>query len=248
MTMNRQRAALLHLAASIAIIGSVLTVMLILWYPGAWFESMGGKHLVYILAGVDITIGPLLTFVVFQAGKKTLKFDLSVIACLQVAAFCFGLHVLYEARPAYMVFVVDQFRVVTAAELDPKLRAQARHPEFQTLPNHGPLLATAVKPTDERTRQELLLAAQAGVDLHLLPQYWIPYDAKFALHSASSLKVLRDVAPANVGAVDNFLAHAGRDEDSLRYLPLRTRNKEMAALLDAGSGTFVGILDARPWR
>lgn len=248
MIMNRQRAALVHLALSVLVIGSVLTTMLLLWYPGAWFESMGGKALVYILAGVDVTIGPLLTLVVFQPGKKSLKIDLAIIACLQVAAFLFGLHVLYEARPAYMVHIVDQFRAVTAAELDPRLLEQARHPEFRQPPATGPGIATALKPLDEQARQDLLLAAQAGVDLHLLPQYWVPYDAKLALQGASPLGLLREFAPGNAAVVDAFLMREGRSEDSLRFIPLRTRHKELAVLLDAKTGSITGIIDAKPWR
>lgn len=248
MRLNRHRAAAVHLGLSTLIVCTVLALILLQWYPGIWFASMGGRNLLFILAGVDIIVGPLLTWIVFRPGKPTLKFDLSVIAALQFAALLYGLHVLYGARPAFMVFLRDQFRTVSAAELDPVLQAQARYPEFRVTPANGPRLATAETPSDPTQRQSVIYAAAVGLDLHLLPQFWAPYDGQEALRAAQPLPELRAIAPANGPALESFLQEHGRTEGKLRFLPLRTRHKEMAALLDATNGDVIGIIDAKPWR
>ena len=46
--------------------------------------------LILLMIGVDVVIGPLLTLIVFDPKKKHLKFDLVVIAALQLAALAYG--------------------------------------------------------------------------------------------------------------------------------------------------------------
>lgn len=40
-----------------------------------------------LIMGADIVLGPLLTLVVYKAGKKSLRFDLACIVTLQAGAF-----------------------------------------------------------------------------------------------------------------------------------------------------------------
>jgi hypothetical protein len=79
---------------------------------------MGGMGLLKILVGVDVTIGPLLTLIIFDTRKKSLRFDLSVIAFLQIVALAYGVYIMFEARPVYTAFVKDRFEVVPADQLD----------------------------------------------------------------------------------------------------------------------------------
>src|SRR5258708_32700411 len=109
--MTRWRASGLHLFLSIAIAAAVLALMLSLWYPGPLFEAAGGNDLLFILVGVDVVIGPLITLVIFRSGKRGLKFDLAVIGVLQIGALVYGMHVVYLARPAFIAFAKDQFTV-----------------------------------------------------------------------------------------------------------------------------------------
>jgi hypothetical protein len=247
--MSRYQAAAIHLALSASIVGLALTTVLFLWYPGAWFESMGGKHLLFILAGVDVILGPLLTLIVFRSGKKSLKFDLGVIVLLQLSAFLYGIQVIFAARPAYMVLVVDQFRAVTAVELEPELLQTARYPEFRTLPLDGPRIAGSALPTDPAKRDAVTwMSVTQGIDLHQLPEYWEPYAGEKALRIAGSMQSLREIDPANGPVIDAAIASRSLNAEQLRFVPLRTRKKEMAVLIDATSGTVVDIIDAKPWR
>ena len=111
--------------------------MLAVWYPQPLFEAAGGSHLLFILAGVDVVLGPTITLVIFDLKKKplrTLKFDLAVIAILQLAALLYGIHLVFQARPVYVVFVKDHFSLVTAAQIDPDEFAKVTRPEFHNLP------------------------------------------------------------------------------------------------------------------
>ena len=68
--MTKLKAASIHLLLSIFIVATVFAIMYFLWYPKGYFTIMGGKVLVALIGGVDIFLGPILTFVVFKAGKK----------------------------------------------------------------------------------------------------------------------------------------------------------------------------------
>src|SRR5688572_11809421 len=62
--LTRWQASGLHLLISIAIAAAALAVTLLVWYPRPLFEASGGTGLLYILVGVDVAIGPLITLVV----------------------------------------------------------------------------------------------------------------------------------------------------------------------------------------
>ncbi|MEO7743376.1 MAG: creatininase family protein [Usitatibacter sp.] len=89
-----------------------------LWFPQPLFRGAGGRDLFLVLALVDVTIGPLITLVIFKPGKPGLKFDLATIAVLQLAALSYGTHVLFEARPVWVVFLKDRFDLIRANQIE----------------------------------------------------------------------------------------------------------------------------------
>jgi hypothetical protein len=87
---DRVRAGFLHLAVSL-FIAAIITIPVILWlYPNPFFEAAGGLKLFVIILTVDICIGPLLTFFVFDKRKKSLCKDLGFVVALQIAALIYG--------------------------------------------------------------------------------------------------------------------------------------------------------------
>lgn len=231
---NRWQAAGIHFAICVAVAAVVVAVMLALWYPRPLFEAAGGNKLLFILVGVQVVLGPLLTLVVFKSGKRGMKFDLAVIALVQFVALVYGGHVVFLARPAYIVFVKDRFELATAAEIDPQELAAAKRPEFRTLPWTGPRLVAADMPTDPAERNRLVELAFAGLDLQHFPRYYVPYAerAQEVLAKAGSIAGLRKTDPVTAKAVDEYLADSGTREDEVRSLLLRTRFAWIAVLVD----------------
>lgn len=231
--LSRWQASGLHFLICVAIAVAVVTVMLTLWYPGLLFQASGGGGLLYILVGVDVTLGPLLTLIVFKAGKPGMKFDLSVIAAVQVAALLYGGYIVFLARPAFIVFVKDRLEVVSAADLEPEDLAAARYPQFRQPPLTGPLLAAADIPTDTGERQKVILAALSGRDLQHFPRLYVPYAERASeiLARAKPLARLR-TEPEVVQAIDEFLAGVGSGGQDHPALLLRTRFAWLVALID----------------
>jgi len=244
--MSRWKASGIHLLLSIAIASTVLVIMLTLWYPWPLFEAAGGSRLIFILAGVDVTLGPLITLVIFKSGKPGLKFDLTVIALLQVTALVYGVHTVYLARPVYLVFTVDRFDLVTVKDLDPEDLAQVTRTQFKRPPLGRPSYAAAVLPADPAARSKILDTSFAGKDLQMYPQYYVPYEqeAANALKRAKAIDVLLKRDP---DAMQRYLRSAGRSADSVKFLPLRARQTDGAVLLDATSGAPLDIVLVEPW-
>jgi hypothetical protein len=231
---NRWQASGTHLLISATIAALALLVILGVWFPGPLFEAAGGLGLLYLLVGVDVVLGPLLTLIVFRAGKPGMKFDLVAIGTLQLAALLYGCSVVFLARPAFVVFVKDRFELVSVVEIEPAELAKARYPEFRAFPWTGPRLAAADTPADPVERQKLLMLALSGTDLQSFPQYYVPYAERRSevLAAAMTIARLRAAEPVTAKEVDAWLAGSGRKEDEFRVLMLRTRFAWIAVLLD----------------
>lgn len=248
--LSRWQASGLHLLISIAVAAAVLTLMLSLWFPGPLFEASGGNDLLFILVGVDVTVGPLITLVIFRSGKRGLKFDLAVIGALQIGALAYGMHAVYLARPAFIVFVADQFQVASAAQLDPEELAKAKYPEFRQPPLGGPMLAFADLPTDPAELRRFAIVGLGGHDLQEFPRLFVPYADRTAQVLAKSwtLARMRQLEPQAGKVVDAWLAQSGTREADVRYVPMRARRAWLAVLIDARTAQPVKMLISDPMR
>ena len=127
------KASGIHLAICGVIASFVLALMILVWYPAPYFQALGGQKIAMIVIVVDVIVGPLLTLIVYRPMKKGLKFDLTVIALLQVGALAYGVSVLYQGRPVYVVFVKDRFDIVTAVDIDTDSLKKVTLDEFKSL-------------------------------------------------------------------------------------------------------------------
>jgi hypothetical protein len=232
---SRWQAAGTHLLICLVIAAAVISLMLGVWYPGPLFEAAGGTGMLYILVAVDVILGPLLTLVVFKSGKRGMKFDLTMIGLVQIAALIYGVHIVFLARPAFIVFVKDRFELVAAVELESDELAKAKYPQFRAPGWTGPQLAAADMPDDPKERDKLIDAALAGFDLQHFPRYYVPYAdrMKEVLAKAVTVTRLRVSEPVSARVLDAYLASSGLKEDEVRVLMLRTRFAWIVMLLDS---------------
>jgi hypothetical protein len=242
--MSRWRAAAIHLLISAGIAAGVLALMLGVWYGPTLFQAMGGAGLALILIGVDVVLGPALTLVVFRSGKRGLKFDLAAIALFQLAALLYGCYVVSLARPAFIVFVKDQFQVASVAELEPGQLAEAKYPQFRSASWSGPVLVYGDWPQNFEEQQQLMFAALAGADLQHFPKHYAPYaqGRDQILAKAQPLPGVRRTEPEVARRIDEWLARSGVDAQNLRYLRLRGRNAWVAVLIDGRTAEPVKML------
>ena len=113
----RFRAAGCHLGISLAIASLVLFVVYQYWYAGPLAAVAGVGTILVLLLAVDVSLGPIMTFMVFDRRKKSLPMDLALIGLVQLLALGYGLHTVEAGRPHYLVFVKDRFEAVSRADL-----------------------------------------------------------------------------------------------------------------------------------
>jgi hypothetical protein len=241
---TRWQASAVHLAISVAIALLFLALLLLVWYPGPLFEAAGGRDLLLILIGVDVVAGPLITLIVFKWDKPSLKFDLAVVGAVQLAALLYGAHIMFLARPAFLVFVKDQFQVAIAVDLDPAEMEKAKYLQFKHPPLNGPRLAFAEAPADVAEQQRVLKEALAGRDLENFPQHFVPYRerAREVLAKSWTLARMRAQEPQAAKVVDEYLARSGTKDADVRYLRMRAPRAWLAVLIDARTGEPVKML------
>jgi len=247
--MSRWKAAGLHLLISVIVATLVGSLIYFVWYPPPYFRIAGGSTLMPLIMGVDVIIGPFLTLAVFKAGKKGLKFDLTVIALLQIAAFCYGMHTIAVARPVFVVAETDRFVVVAANQLDDKDLADAKQAEFSTRSWTGPRLVGVRVPKQGADAIAMAMSGMAGKDVEKFPKYYLPYAqvADEVMAKAHPLASLVGKQPAKAGQIEGFVSRHGGDLQDYVYLPLQGRLEAFTMVLSTQTQQPVGALDIDPW-
>jgi hypothetical protein len=247
--MSRWKAAAIHLSIS-ATIGVLLAILIFLvWYPPPFFHAAGGDELIGLLVGVDLCIGPLLTLIVFRSGKPGLKFDLAVIGLAQAIALLYGISVMVQSRPIFLVGVLDRFVLVDANEITDADLAEGREPQFRSRSWTGPRLVATELPTDPKELSDLAFSALAGRDVQNLPKYYRDYDrfGPSLLAKAKPLSQLRKSKPKAIPEIDRWLRESGRDETSVVWLPVTALKSDMVMLIDAKSARPLKAIALDPW-
>lgn len=235
-----------HLGLSLVL--CILAAILVfgLWFPYPYREIAGGWDLFILVMLVDICCGPLLTFVVFSNKKprKELLRDLGIIGAIQLVALFYGVYAVSVARPVYLVFEVDRFRVVSVADIDLADLHYAPH-DFQSLSLTGPTLIAARVPKsgDEDFFRAVELGMQ-GIEVSFQPKYWQPYADKKdeVLKRAKSIADLKQKNPDKLAIISFAIEETGLAESSLGYLPLQGRaQSDWVAFIDLRSLGVVGF-------
>lgn len=245
-------ASLVHLCVSILLVSSVLVAVILVWYPSLYFEAMGVGKMLLILALVDVTIGPLITLIIFNPAKKSLKFDLGVIATLQLMALMYGVYTVFSGRPVYAVYNIDRFTIVSAADILPDDLNKARN---RSLPITGPQIVGARLPDDRKERERLLFSSvQGGQDLPQMPQYYLPYqtvasDVKSRMLSFEAL--MKRQPKAKVAEVQTLIAKTvaknGLHIEDVGFVPMHGKVQDLTVVVRRSDASIVSMLPINPW-
>lgn len=243
---TRLRAASIHLVLSALVATLAGLLVFALWYPYPYREISGGRELFLLVVSVDIVLGPMITFAVFNRAKPRaeLRRDLAVVVLLQLAGLAYGLWTVHLARPVHMVFEYDRFRVVHQVEIPLELANQVPA-GIELAPLGGPTLLTLrpFRSTQEKT--EATLAALQGLHLSVRPDLWQSYESGRAqvLAAAHPAAQLMSRFPQRSAEIEATLRISGRPVAAAAYLPLVARKSEAwTVLLDATTAEVIGYL------
>lgn len=266
----RLKAFAYHLSISAVVVAIALTLIFGFWYKPPFSYVQNVYHVVLTLLCVDLVVGPLLTFVVYNPQKKKLKMDLALIGLMQVGALVYGLVVCYQSRPIYAVYSDGMFSTVMSSDyLAPELKKTPASNPYLKYPKMGTMWVGSVKPANIAKPDELFIefSSPTGGGLRLIPRFYVPYE-QLAANAASSgtlastltfkagiippplgkNKVQRPASTASqVEAVRAFAGSFGLPLDKVVLLPLVGPDQTGIVALEAGTGKKLGAVGESPW-
>jgi hypothetical protein len=245
---SRFYAFLVHLGLSSAIAGIAVIVVFFCWYPAPLHKAIGVTEIFLMLLAIDITLGPILTFLVYKTGKASLKFDLTVIALCQLAALSYGMFTMFEGRPAFMVFSVDRFDITRALDIDADSaeKAHSNGNLSAAVSWFKPQWVGAANSQDIERRNEITFSSlHGGPDWPQLPELFVPLE-QLKTQILAKAKPLAELRTFNKQNPD-YTSVINEQDNTVKWLPLRGRQQDMVVLINANTASVIKVIEANPW-
>ena len=241
---KRLKFFLSHLAISAIIAFLAIIIVFCVWYPFPLAKAIGVTYIFLMLLAIDIIVGPVLGFIVYKEGKKSLKMDLGVIIIIQLAALFYGIYSIFEGRPAWLVYNVDRFELVRNNEIVENNIADAM-PQFQHPSNLKPQYAAVQFSKNVKQRNDEMFAeALGGISLAQKPERYVDF-------SHAQAKIQQRMQPLSILEQYNeqtvVQAIVKKYPQAIGFVPLKAVNVDMTVLVDA-QGDVIKIVDLRPWQ
>ncbi len=246
MFIKKLKASGVHLLLSLVVISLAIGLIITFWFPDSLMLVSNFKEIALLIISIDLVLGPLLTFIVFNTQKKALKFDLSVIATIQITALTYGLFTLYQAHPVYIAFNIDRFTLISAIDAKPE---QAIVKEFKISKLSSPKLVVAKLPENKKARSDLVIGVVSGEpDIELRPDLYHPYEENISEILAKSLdpNVIFKKSESKE-KLNSFIKKYGKSKEDYAYFPLEGASKNAVWVLDKKTAKPVDIIMTDPW-
>jgi hypothetical protein len=248
----RLKAFGLHLLASTVALMLIFGALYLGWYrwPGWYLADV--SQVVFVMAGVDLVVGPLLTFVIAQAGKprRVLARDIGVVVVIQLIALIYGTMSIWNGRPLYYAFSETVLQVVQAYDINPGESALARRQKAALAPHWYslPRWIWVPLPQDSKERERIVASAvSGGDDVISMPRYFKPWEQGLP-ELRNQLKKVDDLgyfSAAEKKLLKEHMRAAGLSSDQLNSIPLTGRGHPLLAVLEPASLKITGIFKAK---
>ena len=242
---KRLKFFLIHLSISLIIALSVVGLVFFAWYPTPLVTAVGVTQIFLMMLSIDVIVGPLLGLLVYKEGKKTLKFDLTVIIAIQIAALCYGIYSIEQGRPAWLVYNGDRFELVRKNEIVEQNIKQAR-PQFQQPSCLKPQFVATEFAKDANQRSDDMFAeVLGGISLAQRPERYSDF-AQAKKQMQQRTKSLKELNQYNdVKQVERIVS---KYPQATGFVPLKANAVDMTVLINKDKGEVVKIVDLRPWK
>ena len=233
-----------HLSISFLIALLVIGLVFFVWYPAPLAKAVGVTNIFLMMLAIDVIVGPILGWLVYQEGKKTLKFDLSVIILIQIAALCYGVFSIEQGRPAWLVYNVDRFELVRKNELVDTNIQQAQ-PQFQQPSWFKPQYVAAEFAKDTQQRNDdMFTEVFSGMSIAQRPERYVELTQAKAQIQQRALPFAELEQYNSKTEVEKTLAKYPKAD---AWLPLKANAIDMVVLVNKESASIIKIVDLRPW-
>jgi hypothetical protein len=248
----RLKALGLHLLASTVALMLIFGALYLGWYrwPGWYLADV--SQVVLVMAGVDLVVGPLLTFIVAGANKprRELARDIAVIVTIQLCALGYGTMSIWNGRPLYYAFSENVLQVVQAYDINPDELALARRQKSELVPHWYslPRWIWAPLPQESNERGKIVASAVAGGDdVISMPRYFKPWEQGLPALRTQLKKVddLGYFSGADKKLLKEHMRTAGLSADQLNSIPLTGRGHPLLAVFDPTSLKITAIFKTK---
>ncbi|MFW2176580.1 MULTISPECIES: hypothetical protein [unclassified Moraxella] len=202
-------------------------IIFLIWYPNPYFALFNVMTIFILMLGIDLILGPLLTFMVYKKGKKTIKMDLAVIVIIQLLAFGWGMWSIANARPAWIAIYKDTAYTISPAFItNPKNELKVTPPSIFEQNWLKPKLVFL--PTDDKTENLVYQISK-----------YLPYNPQQALKQKLSLTQVESFDKAFYQTIKtNYPTATG-------YFPVVTEaSMDLPLILIDAQGQHVGTVVA----
>ncbi len=245
MESKRLKFFLSHLAISGTVAITIIGLVFFVWYPAPLATAVGVTQIFLMMLAIDVIVGPMLGFIVYKEGKKSLKIDLTVIIALQISALCYGIYSIGQGRPAWLVYYADRFELVRKNEIIEDHIDQAPQ-KFQHVSWTKPqFVAIKSAKNIQQHNDDIFMEVLGGISLAQQPErYEDITQAKTQIQQrALPLKDLEKYNPKI--KVEKFLV---KYPQATAWLPLKANAVDMVVLINKQTASIIKIVDLRPWK
>jgi hypothetical protein len=248
----RLKAFGLHLLASATALTLILGALYLGWYrwPGWYLTDV--KTVVLVMIGVDVVLGPSLTFIIASNNKprRELARDIGIIVAVQLCALIYGTTQLWNGRPLYYAFSESVLQLVQAYDIEADEAARGRRENAEFAPHWYslPRWIWAPLPQSPEEAQKIVTASiTGGDDVISMPRYFKSWEQGIA-SLRGKLKKVDEVAyfaPSEKKTLKRRMQAAGLPIDQSNVMPLTGRGHPLLAVFDPASAGIIGIFKSR---
>jgi hypothetical protein len=245
----RLKAFSLHLLGSATALTLILGTLYFGWYRWPGWYLADAKTVVAVLVGVDLVIGPLMTFVIASKikSRRELTRDIGIIVAIQICALVYGATSLWSGRPLYYAFSENVLQMVQAYDIDSQESELGRQQNAQLAPQWYslPRWIWAPLPSDPEEAKKIVTGAITGADdVISMPRYFKPWEQGLP-SLRGHLKKVDDVSYFSRGEkkkLKELMQASGFGIDQSNTMPLTGRSRPMLAVFDVANLKIVGLL------
>lgn len=234
----------LHGLFSLVLLFIALFFVFRLWYPTPLDKAMGVTQVFWVILAIDLILGPLLTFVIFNPKKKELKWDLLFIVLIQVLAYLYGLHAVAQGRPVWQVFVVDDIELVRAVDLQSDVNIKNDH-EYKAKLFSSPRWIAAVYSSNLDIARQQKQDEMFGKSLASRPETYQPLEVRVEKIKAK-IRNVDDLFKFNAKKDVEQILSDYKNTKIIGFLPVKGLESDMTVLI-GDNAQPIQIVDLRPW-
>lgn len=213
---TKLKASGIHLSMSLVIFFILAYQIYYVWYPQPYFSVDGGWQGIRIIAAVDLVLGPLITFLIFDWSKtrRAILFDLVTIAVIQIGALAYGIAVTYNQRPVAIILSDEFFLPVIESDYGSQLSSLSELEQYSA--ESPPIIWSDIPLNREALDEVIRMKFEDKIIEHAQVQLYQPAEKLLSGLQKRQINTMRILAIAGKQAsFDRWLQQSGKSPDEV---------------------------------